>query len=82
MSIDRQSPPAGHHELARFECRSPEQTEWLRRYARQSVGTGTTRVFVVTGRDSPVVALPESSARCSQLDFGSSLWVAKKLSAA
>ncbi len=49
-------PLADHHELARFECRSPEQTEWLRRYARQSVGTGTTRVFIVTGRDSPVVA--------------------------
>ena len=34
--------------LEGFECRSAEQTSWLRRYARQSTGTGTTRVFVVT----------------------------------
>ncbi len=40
------------HNLTDFQCRSPEQTEWLRRYARQSAGTGTTRVFVVTERDS------------------------------
>jgi hypothetical protein len=48
-------PLADHHELSFFECRSPEQTEWLRRYARQSAGTGTTRVFVVTRPGSPVV---------------------------
>ncbi|HEX9700217.1 MAG TPA: N-acetyltransferase [Acidobacteriota bacterium] len=28
---------------------------WLRRYARQSAGTGTTRVFVVTQPGSPIV---------------------------
>jgi hypothetical protein len=39
---------AEHHDLTEFRCRSTEQTEWLRRYARQSAGTGTTRVFVVT----------------------------------
>jgi GNAT superfamily N-acetyltransferase len=41
-------PLADHHHLAEFACRSPEQTEWLRRYARSSAATGTTRVFVVT----------------------------------
>lgn len=47
----RYRPPellADHHALAEFRCRSTEQTEWLRRYSRQSVATGTTRVFVVT----------------------------------
>jgi GNAT superfamily N-acetyltransferase len=39
---------ADRHDLTAFGCRSLEQTEWLRRYARQSAGTGTTRVFVVT----------------------------------
>ncbi|MBY0441370.1 MAG: N-acetyltransferase [Mycobacteriaceae bacterium] len=39
---------ADYHDLAEFQCRSTEQTEWLRRYARQSAQTGTTRVFVVT----------------------------------
>lgn len=39
---------ADHHDLSAFRCRSPEQTEWLRRYGRQSSSTGTTRVFVVT----------------------------------
>ena len=42
---------AEHHELSEFRCRSGEQTDWLRRYARQSSSTGTTRVFVVTGED-------------------------------
>lgn len=43
------------HDLDGFECRSPEQTEWLRRHARQSIGVGTTRVLVVTPLDSDVV---------------------------
>jgi len=46
---------AGKHDVSGFECRSPEQTDWLRRYARQSAGSGTTRVFVVTGQDGQVV---------------------------
>ena len=43
-------PLADHHGLG-FECRSAEQTAWLRRYARQSAPTGTTKVFVVTEHD-------------------------------
>lgn len=39
---------ADRHDLTAFECRSAAQSEWLRRYARQSSGIGTTRVFVVT----------------------------------
>jgi len=46
---------AGHHDLDDFECRSSEQTAWLRRHARQSASTGTTRVFVVTEVESSVV---------------------------
>jgi GNAT superfamily N-acetyltransferase len=41
---------AEHHELSHFRCASAEQTEWLRRYARQSSRMGTTRAFVVTER--------------------------------
>lgn len=44
------------HELGGFECRSTEQTEWLRRHSRQSSATGTARVLVVTERGSNVVA--------------------------
>lgn len=44
----------GHH-LDAFQCRSEEQTEWLRHHARQSSGSGTTRVLVVTPTDSAVV---------------------------
>jgi GNAT superfamily N-acetyltransferase len=47
---------AEHHDCSRFQCRSTEQTEWLRRYARQSAATGTTRVFVVTKQGSDQVA--------------------------
>jgi hypothetical protein len=44
----RPEPVRDDHVLDGFECRSSEQTLWLRRYARQSVAVGTTRVFVVT----------------------------------
>jgi hypothetical protein len=54
--VKRYRPPellADHHDLTEFRCRSTAQTEWLRRYARQSTSTGTTRVFVVTEIDHP-----------------------------
>ena len=38
-----------------FECRSQDQTHWLRRHARQSAAAGATRVLVVTPRDSTEV---------------------------
>lgn len=42
------------HILGGFECRSDEQTGWLRRHARQSMAAGTTRVLVVTPADSDI----------------------------
>ena len=48
-------PLGDHHDVAGFSCRSAEQTNWLRRHARQSAGTGTTRVFVVTEVGEPAV---------------------------
>jgi GNAT superfamily N-acetyltransferase len=41
--------------IDRFECRSPEQTEWLRDRARQANAAGTSRVLVVTPLDSSEV---------------------------
>lgn len=38
-------------ELNGFECRSVEQTEWLRHHARQAHAAGTARVLVVTEPD-------------------------------
>ena len=35
-----------------FECRSQDQTHWLRRHTRQSAATGATRVLVVTPSSS------------------------------
>lgn len=46
---------AGQHDVSGFECRSQEQTDWLRHHARQSAASGTTRVFAVTGQDDEVV---------------------------
>lgn len=43
------------HDLDGFVCRSVEQTEWLRHFARASASTGTTRVLVVTPVGSDVV---------------------------
>jgi GNAT superfamily N-acetyltransferase len=40
------------HELDGFECRSVEQTQWVRRHARHANTTGTARVLVVTETDS------------------------------
>ncbi len=45
----------GGHVLDEFGCRSAEQTDWLRRHARHSMGVGTTRVLVVTPPESDVV---------------------------
>ena len=45
-------PLADRHEISSFECRSAEQTSWLRDHARQSASGGTTKVFVVTEADS------------------------------
>ena len=42
-------------EVENFTCRSSEQTQWLRRHAKQSASTGATRVFVVTQQDTNVV---------------------------
>lgn len=41
-------PLADRHDIEAFNCRSTEQTEWLRQYACQSAATGTTKVFVIT----------------------------------
>jgi len=46
---------AVNHQLDGFRCRSPEQTSWLVAMVRQAHGSGTTRVFVVTEVDQPVV---------------------------
>jgi GNAT superfamily N-acetyltransferase len=38
-----------------FSCTSSEQTQWLRRHAKQSASSSTTRVFVVTRKDESMV---------------------------
>jgi GNAT superfamily N-acetyltransferase len=45
------------HQLEEFSCGSEEQTHWLRRHARQSAASGSTRVFVVTETDSDQVVV-------------------------
>jgi GNAT superfamily N-acetyltransferase len=49
-------PLSDYHELEAFTCASTEQTDWLRRHARQSHGASTTRVLVVTAVDETRVA--------------------------
>jgi GNAT superfamily N-acetyltransferase len=48
-------PLADHHDPSAFTCGSAEQTDWLRRHARQSARTGTTKVFVVTQVEADAV---------------------------
>lgn len=40
------------HRVDEFQCRSAEQTRWLKSFAQQSSAMGTTKVFVVTEVDS------------------------------
>lgn len=48
MSYRAPRPLGPAHLVDEFECGSAEQTQWLRRFARQSASTGTTKIFVVT----------------------------------
>ena len=48
MSYRAPEPLESRHVVNEFECASSEQTEWMRRFARQSASTGTTKTFVVT----------------------------------
>lgn len=56
MSYRAPEPLGAAHAIDEFRCGSAEQTEWLRRFARQSASMGTTKVFVVseTGSDRAV----------------------------
>lgn len=55
MSYQAPEPLERRHDLSGFGCGSAEQTEWLQRFARQSMASGATRVFVVTPTDSDEV---------------------------
>lgn len=46
---------ASHHLVEAFICSSSEQTAWLRDFARQSHASGSTKVLVVTAKDSNAV---------------------------
>ena len=46
---------SNNHVVDVFECRSQEQTLWLRRHARHSAATGATKILVVTPADSTEV---------------------------
>jgi GNAT superfamily N-acetyltransferase len=48
-------PLAGSDDVESFQCRSSEQTSWLVRYAKQSVASNSTKVFVVTQEDDQQV---------------------------
>lgn len=48
MSYRLPRPLTAAHDLEGFVCASTEQTDWLAHHARQSMATGTTKVFVVT----------------------------------
>jgi GNAT superfamily N-acetyltransferase len=48
-------PLTASHDTEAFDCGSPVQTEWLRRYALQAQAAGTSRVYVSTASGSRVV---------------------------
>ena len=44
----RPVPLAPEHQLDEFDCESPAQTDWLRRFARVAQASDTSKVYVVT----------------------------------
>lgn len=48
-------PLGPEHQVDRFDCGSPAQTEWLRRWARVGQDAGTARVYVSTPAGSRTV---------------------------
>jgi hypothetical protein len=60
----------GRDQLETFECRSVEQTDWLRRHARQAHASGTAKVLVVTeqGRSEVVAYYAWSMATITVAD--------------
>ncbi len=67
MSYRTPEPLGAGHVVDEFHCASSEQTEWLRRFARQSASMRTTKVFVVTqaGSDRVVAYYAWYMARLS-----------------
>ena len=57
---------AKEHELEQFECRSAEQSEWLKNHARQSSGSGLVKVSVITPQNSHEV-VAYSALRMAQM---------------
>ncbi len=55
MTYRQPTPLLPQHQVEQFTCRSDEQTNWLRRHAKQSDASGSTRVFVVTEAGSDQV---------------------------
>lgn len=70
MSYRLPRPLAPAHVLEGFVCASAEQTDWLVRHARQSMATGSTKVFVVTptGSDQIVAYYAWSMAQIDVAD--------------
>jgi hypothetical protein len=46
---------AALHRRKGFHCRSEDKTAWLMEVAKKAHGTGTTRVFLVTAVDQPLI---------------------------
>lgn len=48
MKLSRVEPLDRTHQLDDFDCGSADQSDWLRRHARQAHAAGTSRVYVVS----------------------------------
>lgn len=51
------------HATATFDCGSPAQTNWLRKYAILAQASGSSRVYVATPGDRPEVRATTRSPR-------------------
>lgn len=68
MTYEPPRPLEHRHNVDRFVCASAEQTEWLLRYAHQSMASGATRVFVVAPSGSDEV-VAYYAWRMAQIDI-------------
>jgi GNAT superfamily N-acetyltransferase len=54
VTLSTPQPLAAQHRLDDFDCGKPALNDWLLRHARQSQGSGSARIFVVTQGDDRV----------------------------
>ena len=47
MTIKNPDPLINNHDVSNFDCGNEELNEWLKKYARQAMASGSARTYIV-----------------------------------